>query len=335
MKRSGEGERRWWRVGWTEKRRPGKGRQRGSGGIWSDVAATAGGGGVRSGLIATGVSKDQLFIGDISTQYRSGNTTVDLKVNTYSNVFTKITFDEALPGIKTSLSVNIPDQKSGKSQEKKEPQRTGTSMLRNKKQKYISYVFEMRKFHAENRNLRLKFYAAKKTLMKVDVLYSNYHAAVNSSVGLTPSPLLNFNAAIGKEDISLGGEAAFDTASASFIKYNAGITFNKPDFSAALILMDKGQAIKASYFHSVNPSTAVAAEMTHRLSSYENSFMIGSSHVVDPITSLKTRFANNGKVGLLCQREWRPKSLVTFSAEYDTKATASASKFGVTLALKP
>lgn len=235
------------------------------------------------GLTATGVKKDQIFIGDIITQYRSGNIAVDVKVDTYSCVSTKITYDEALPGIKTALSFNFPDQKSG----------------------------------------------------KLDVHYWNYHAAVNSSIGLNPTPSLDFNAAIGNEDISLGGEMAFDTASGSFTKYNAGLTFNKLDFSAALILMDKGQTLQASYFHAVNPSTAVAAEMIHRFSSYENRFTIGSSHVVDPTTLLKTRFSDNGKVGMLCQREWRPKSLVTFSAEYDTKATKSASKFGVALALKP
>lgn len=235
------------------------------------------------GLTATGVKKDQIFIGDISTQYRSGNTVVDVKVDTYSNVSTKVTVEEALPGIKAALSFNIPDHKSG----------------------------------------------------KLDVHYNNYHAAVNSSIGLNPTPVLDFNAAIGNKDISLGGEVSFDTGSASFTKYNAGISLNKPDFSAALILMDKGQTLKASYFHTLNPSTAVAAEMTHRFSSYENRFMIGSSHTVDPMTSVKTRFCDDGKVGMLYQREWRPKSLVTFSAEYDTKAADAASKFGIALALKP
>lgn len=99
--------------------------------------------------------------------------------------------------------------------------------------------------------------------------------------------------------------------------------------------MDKGQTVKASYFHTVNPSTAVAAEMIHRFSSYENSFTIGSSHIVDPTTLVKSRFSDNGKVGMLWQREWRPKSLITFSGEYDTKAKNSAPKFGIALALKP
>jgi len=59
---------------------------------------------------------------------------------------------------------------------------------------------------------------------------------MNSNIGLNPTPVLDANASIGNEDVSLGGEVGFDTASASFTKYNAGITFNRPDFSAALIL---------------------------------------------------------------------------------------------------
>lgn len=32
------------------------------------------------------MKKDQIFIGDICTQYKNGNTTVDVKVDTYSKV---------------------------------------------------------------------------------------------------------------------------------------------------------------------------------------------------------------------------------------------------------
>lgn len=89
--------------------------------------------------------------------------------------------------------------------------------------------------------------------------------------------------------------------------------------------------------HTVNPSTGteVAAEMTHRFSTFENSFSIGSAHVIDPYTMVKTQFSDNGKVAMLCQREWRPKSLATFSAEYDTKSINASPRFGLALALKP
>lgn len=81
---------------------------------------------------------------------------------------------------------------------------------------------------------------------------------------------------------------------------------------------------------------SVAAEMINRfskISSLESIFTLGSCHVVDPSTTLKTRFSNNGKVAMLCQHEWRPKSLVTLSAEYDVKATNASPKLGLALAL--
>ncbi|KAF8400326.1 hypothetical protein HHK36_013623 [Tetracentron sinense] len=238
-----------------------------------------------AGITATGLKRDEFFVGDISTQYKSGSATVDVKVDSSSIVSTTVTVNEIFPCTKTALSFKIPDHKSG----------------------------------------------------KLDVQYLHHHAAINSSIGLNPTPLVELGATIGSNELSFGGEVWFDTTSASFIKYNAGIGLNKPDFSAALLLTDKGETLKASYIHTVNPhsGTAVAAEMTHRFSSFENSFTIGSSHAIDPFTVVKTRFCDNGKAAMLCQREWRPKSLVTFSAEYDPKAINATSRFGLALALKP
>lgn len=238
------------------------------------------------GVTATGWKKDQIFFGDVSTLYKSGNTTVDLKLDTHSNVSTKVTAHDILPCTKVACSFKIPDHKSG----------------------------------------------------KLDVQYLHPHAAIDSSIGLNPTPLLELSAAIGSKDLSLGGEVGLNTASASFTKYNAGIGINKPDFSVAVLLTDKGETLKASYIHSVNPpygGTTVAAELTHKFNTYENSFTIGSAHVVDPYTMVKTRFSNNGKFAMLCQREWRPKSLITVSGEYDPKANNGATKLGLALALKP
>ncbi|XP_073101781.1 mitochondrial outer membrane protein porin 6 isoform X8 [Elaeis guineensis] len=139
------------------------------------------------GLTAMGVKKDQLFIGDISTQYRSGKTTVDVKVDTDYNVSTTITVNELVAGVRTSFSFRIPDQKSG----------------------------------------------------KLDLQYLYDRAAINSSIVLTPIPLLELAAAIGSKELTLGTEVGFDSASASFTEYNSGIGFNKHDFSAALILFCK------------------------------------------------------------------------------------------------
>ncbi|KAJ1433492.1 Porin domain superfamily [Sesbania bispinosa] len=201
------------------------------------------------GLIATGLKKDQIFVGDINTLYKSGNVTVDVKVDTYSNVSTKVTVNDIFHSNKVALSFNIPDHKSG----------------------------------------------------KLDVQYLHPHAAIDSSIGLNPSPQLELSAAIGSKELCMGAEVGFNTTSSSFTKYNAGIAFNKSDFSAALML-----------------------------------FTIGSSQSLDPITVLKTRFSDDGKAAFQCQRAWRPNSLITLSAEYDsTKIFSSSTKFGLALTLKP
>ncbi|XP_028773736.1 mitochondrial outer membrane protein porin 6 [Neltuma alba] len=238
------------------------------------------------GLTATGFKKDQIFVGDINTLYKSGNTNFDVKIDTYSSVSTKVTVHDIFSNTKAALSFNIPDHKSG----------------------------------------------------KLDVQYLHPHAVFDSSIGLNPSPHLELSAAIGSKDLYVGAEVGFSTASASFTKYNAGITINKPDYSASLILVDKGQALKTSYIHYVDrpDGFTVAAELTHRFSSFENGFAIGTSQTISPGTLVKTRFTNDGKAAFQCQRAWRPNSLITFSAECDyTKVSSSSTKFGLALALKP
>ncbi|RWV89689.1 hypothetical protein GW17_00048150, partial [Ensete ventricosum] len=172
-------------------------------------------------LTATGIKVNELFIGDISTQYKSGKTVVDVKVDTNSNVSisTTVTVSELLAGAKTSLSFKIPDQKSGKAMTS--PHSRGEKKPRR----------------------RCRGFAGKKA--------------------------------------------------------------------------------------------AVAAEMTHKFNTNENSFTIGSSHKVDPLTMVKTRFSNSGKAAVLCQHQWRPKSFITLSAEYDPKAVSAPPKLGLALALKP
>ena len=80
---------------------------------------------------------------------------------------------------------------------------------------------------------------------------------------------------------------------------------------------------------------SVGAEVTHSFSSNKNTVTLGAQHAIDPLTNIKGRINNFGKVSGLIQHEWRPKSLVTFSAEVDTRAIEKTAKVGLALALKP
>ncbi|KAG0484410.1 hypothetical protein HPP92_008489 [Vanilla planifolia] len=237
------------------------------------------------GITATGVKLGEASFGDISTQYKSGKATVDVKVDTNSTVSATITVNEIVSGAKATFNFKIPDQKCG----------------------------------------------------KLDVQYLQDHVAINSSIGMNTAPILELAAATGTREFCIGAEIGFDSTNATFTKYNAGIGYNQHDFSAALILADKGETLKASYIHFLDPlnKSAVAAEMSHLRKTCENIFTIGTSHALDPLTLVKARISNNSKVAVLCQHEWRPKSLVTVSAEYDPRAVISPSRVGVSLALKP
>ncbi|KAL2510178.1 Mitochondrial outer membrane protein porin 1 [Forsythia ovata] len=97
------------------------------------------------------------------------------------------------------------------------------------------------------------------------------------------------------------------------------LAFTTSDLITSLTLNDKGETLTASYFHTVGPltNTAVGAELTHSFSSNENSLTIGTQHALDPLTAVKARVNNYGKVSALIQHQWRPKSLVTISGEVD------------------
>ncbi|KAJ7530814.1 hypothetical protein O6H91_14G020500 [Diphasiastrum complanatum] len=234
---------------------------------------------------STGINKGEKFLGDLTTQFKHQNVTVDVKADTQSNILSTVTVNEVAPGAKTIFTFTIPDQKSG----------------------------------------------------KVELQYLHDYAGISTAVGLTASPVVDFTGAIGSDGLAAGGEVAFNTASGSFTKYNAGIGFTKPDFSAAVHFVDKGDIIKATYSHTVSPltRTTVGAEIAHKLSTNENTFTIGGLHSLDPLTTVKARLNNQGKLAAVIQHEWRPKSLVTLSGEVDSRALEKNAKIGLALALKP
>lgn len=172
---------------------------------------------------------------------------------------------------------------------------------------------------------------------KLELQYLHDFAGICTSVGLTANPIVNFSGVVGTNMLALGTDVSFDTKTGNFTKCNAGLSFSNADLIAALTLNDKGDTLNASYYHNVSPlnNSAVGAEVTHSFSTNENTITLGAQHAIDPLTNLKARINNFGKATALIQHEWRPKSLVTISAEVDTKAIEKSARVGLALALKP
>ncbi|KAK8930487.1 Mitochondrial outer membrane porin [Platanthera zijinensis] len=66
-------------------------------------------------ITATGTKKSDFLIGEIHSQLKNKNVTVDVKANSESNVLTTVTLDDfGTPGLKAIISTVLPDQRSGK-----------------------------------------------------------------------------------------------------------------------------------------------------------------------------------------------------------------------------
>ncbi|KAL9239969.1 hypothetical protein vseg_014238 [Gypsophila vaccaria] len=236
-------------------------------------------------ITSSGTKKGDLFLADVNTQLKKKNVTTDIKVDTNSNLTTTITVDEAAPGLKTIVSLKVPDQRSG----------------------------------------------------KLELQYLHDYVGLCTSVGLTANPIVNFSGVIGTNVLALGTDVSFDTKTGNFTKCNAGLSFSNADLIAALTLDNKGDVLKASYYHMVNPvnGLAVGAEVSRSFSTNDNTVTVGGQHAIDPLTTVKARANNFGKVSAVLQHEWRPKSLITFSAEVDSRAIEKSAKVGLALALKP
>eukprot|EP00850_Spirogloea_muscicola_P022211 SM000283S10683 [mRNA] locus=s283:110148:112321:+ [translate_table: standard] len=170
---------------------------------------------------------------------------------------------------------------------------------------------------------------------KLELQYLNEYSAFTGGIGMTQSPVIDFTAALGSPQAALGGEFTYSTQDSALTKYNFGVAMYKQDFTVAAILADKGETLKGSFLHAVNPYATVGGEIAHSFAKNENTFTLGSAYTLDALTTLKGRVNNHGSVAGLVQHEWRPKSTITISGEVDTKALDKSAKVGLAIALKP
>ncbi|KAM0883722.1 hypothetical protein ACQ4PT_031460 [Festuca glaucescens] len=174
-----------------------------------------------------------------------------------------------------------------------------------------------------------------KTPGKNELQYQNDYAGLSLGVGMNSKPLINFSGVVGNKSVAVGGDVAYDTAIGDLTKYNAGVSLTKEDLVASVMLNNKGDCLSASCYYMVNKQSAVGGELTHSFSSKENMSTVALQHSLDPLTTVKARYNNKGMVSGLIQHEWRPKSLLTISTEFDAKAIEKSSKIGLSLVLKP
>lgn len=169
---------------------------------------------------------------------------------------------------------------------------------------------------------------------KAELTYKQPLIHATGTVGLVTQPILEATFAVGSHGVVFGAEAGFDTASNNATKYNVGVAYSEKDFSAALLIADKADTLKATYFQKVKKDVEISVEAVHKLSKSDTTFTAGACFQLDPLTESKIRFNNRGTVAALIQHEFRPKSKVTIAGEVDSKALDKSGKVGLAIALK-
>ncbi|PKU71006.1 Mitochondrial outer membrane protein porin 3 [Dendrobium catenatum] len=171
----------------------------------------------------------------------------------------------------------------------------------------------------------------------VEVQHLHEIASFTTSIELTANPIINFSGVIGTNKIAVGAHLLLDTTIGELTKYNLALSITNAELIASLHLYNQGDFLSASYYQLVSPltNTAVGAELTHNFPNNENTLTFGAQHSLDPLTTIKAQVNNFGKASALIQHQWRPKSLITLTAEVDTKAIENSSKVGLSLLLNP
>ncbi|XP_028554227.1 mitochondrial outer membrane porin-like [Dendrobium catenatum] len=237
-------------------------------------------------IIASGTKKNNFLSGEIQSQLKNKNVTVDVIANSESNVLTTFTIDNlGIPKLKTILSCVLPEKRP----------------------------------------------------CKVEVQHLHEIASFTTSIELTANPIINFSGVIGTNKIAVGAHLLLDTTIGELTKYNLALSITNAELIASLHLYNQGDFLSASYYQLVSPltNTAVGAELTHNFPNNENTLTFGAQHSLDPLTTIKAQVNNFGKASALIQHQWRPKSLITLTAEVDTKAIENSSKVGLSLLLNP
>ncbi|CAK7330149.1 unnamed protein product [Dovyalis caffra] len=165
--------------------------------------------------------------------------------------------------------------------------------------------------------------------------YFPKHAGLAMSVSLYHTSKIQLSASVGTSSFAFGIQTEYNITSKQFREFDAGISMTKPNHEASITMGNKGDFLRASYIHYFDrkKKVAAAAVISRRFSKKENTLIVGGSWIMDNLTTVKARFDYHGKMKMLLQHKIKPKSRLTVSSEFDTKAINKIPGIGLTLSL--
>jgi voltage-dependent anion channel protein 2 len=96
---------------------------------------------------------------------------------------------------------------------------------------------------------------------------------------------------------------------------------------------ENADVLTATYHHKLDETTSIAAKVQRVLSSNDSTLTAGFSHSLDPNTMVKAKLSSDGAVSVLLRYGPKPKRYIAFSAESNSQAPQTDTKFGLCVAL--
>lgn len=188
---------------------------------------------------------------------------------------------------------------------------------------------------------------------KLGLEHSIPHLNYKIGLGLTKAPVIDLTAATKFSRYIVGGEVTYDSAKdAPITKYAAGVGYNAPDFQAAAVFSEvtekvkkaaddkstadstvQNRSIKVGYYHTINPTHSVGAEIIRSLATNATTFQVGYSRNLANGSIAKVKLANSGLASMMYESKLAGGEKVSGSFQCNVTELSKPVKYGFSLDL--
>ncbi|KAL3681844.1 hypothetical protein R1sor_024800 [Riccia sorocarpa] len=147
---------------------------------------------------------------------------------------------------------------------------------------------------------------------KAQVQYQANNAAFDATmIGLKTTPNLQVSANLGSERLSLGGSALYNSETKEVSALSTGIGYLRPDMSASLFYdLLKDNSMDAYFTRQISPRATVGGHVHFEIEKQLTSATFGGSLKLDPQSTIKAKWDNQGILGALFEHQ--PNPFVSF-----------------------
>ncbi len=167
---------------------------------------------------------------------------------------------------------------------------------------------------------------------KLSFDYTSDLYVLKGNLGLSATPKAEVSIGVGHSGVNLGAEAGYCTKSSDVTKWSIGAAYAMADAKCSLLVVDKGDTVKAGYVHSLSHNTSVGGEVIRKLGAGTTTFTLGAAHKLESGGSAKAKIDNAGLASVHYETELTSKSKAAFTVQFDSMNLNKAAAVGMSFA---